>query len=302
MFSPQARRIGWVALALFVLLLGLGLPRLLLPDAPEAISASPRPAPVASEAGDKPVLGLVTGLPLYRALDTQIADLARGDAAAPWQRRAIEAHYRLHPLDTLAPVPALDPDEPESDPLGELDLLAVIQPRAVSPADNVALDDWVHGGGRLLLALDPMLSGEYELPLGDPRRPNAVALIPPVVARWGLEVRYDDSQAGEASFASYPGGRLPLLLAGEIAPLEDGAGACRIAASGALARCCVGRGSVTLLADATIFEHRDLAQEAGGGGSALADLLAFAFAEEPAGDFTGKPAACAKGGSGKGGE
>ena len=62
----------------------------------------------------------------------------------------IEARYTLQPLDTLSPVPALSPDAPDTDPLAGLERLAVIQPRGLSPADNVALDQWVRGGGRLL--------------------------------------------------------------------------------------------------------------------------------------------------------
>ena len=113
----------------------------------------------------------MTSLPLYWPADAALADIAAGTAPPPWQRRAIEADYRLVPLDTLSPIPALSPDAPDTDPLAGLGLLAVIQPRGLSPADNVALDDWVRRGGRLLMALDPALTGDYEAPLGDPRRP-----------------------------------------------------------------------------------------------------------------------------------
>ena len=61
----------------------------------------------------------------------------------PWQRTALEAAYAIEPLDTLASVPGISPDAPETDPLAGLQRLAVIQPRGLSPADNVALDDWV---------------------------------------------------------------------------------------------------------------------------------------------------------------
>ncbi|KPP90467.1 hypothetical protein [Erythrobacter sp. HL-111] len=283
--------------ALLVVGLALLLPRFLLPGDAPAASPQPPAAPAAG-VGPRPELGLHTGLPLHRPLDLGIEALARGEGEVPWQRRAIERGYRIVPLDTLAPVPGLTGEDPASDPLAALTRLAVIQPRGLSPADNVALDDWVRAGGRLLLVLDPMLTGDYDLPLGDPRRPNAVALIPPVVERWGMKVMFDETQAAAPRFAEFAGGTLPLALAGRVQQREGAGADCTFAADRALARCRVGEGSVTLLADATLFEHAGLAAEAGQGGSAILALFDHAFACDPAGDFTGKPARCA----GKGGE
>ncbi len=137
-------------------------------------------------------LGLMTGLPLYWPLGTGVSDLAGGDVAIPWQRAALEQSYRLVPLDTLSPIPDLDPDAPEIDPLAGLTKLAIIQPRGLSPADNVALDNWVRAGGELLIALDPALTLDYPVPFGDPRRPTASASIPPVIDRWGMAIAYED--------------------------------------------------------------------------------------------------------------
>lgn len=89
----------------------------------------------------------MTSLPLYWRLGADVADIASGNALVPWQRQAMERRFDLVPLDTLSPIPALTPDEPETDPLAELDYLAIIQPRGLSPADNVALDEWVRAGG-----------------------------------------------------------------------------------------------------------------------------------------------------------
>lgn len=231
-------------------------------------------APAEPEDGPRPELGLMTSLPLYWPADAGIADLAAGRAAPPWQREAIETRFASVPLDTLSPLPALSPGGPETDPLGDLDRLAVIQPRGLSPADNVALDQWVRGGGQLLLALDPALTGDYEAPLGDPRRPVDTALIPPVVARWGLAVSFDETQPLEVTNASFSGMRLPLVLPGRIAVTDPGRADCTLAAGGAVATCRVGEGEVTLLADAALFEHRELA---GDEGETLAALLAAAF-------------------------
>jgi len=179
----------------------------------------------------------------------------------------------LVPLDTLSPIPALAPQEGETDPLAGLARIAVIQPRGLSPADNVALDHWVRGGGRLLLALDPALTGDYEQPLGDPRRPVDAALIPPVLARWGLAMAFDPEQPLAVSKAELAGAVLPLALSGRLS-LVDPAAPCRLLADGAAARCAIGEGEVTVIADAALFEHVQLA---GADGAVLLALLAAAL-------------------------
>lgn len=234
---------------------------------PAPADAPNEPAPAAERAA----LGLMTSLPLYWPLGAGLEDIAAGAARAPWQRTAIEARYALVLLDTLSPIPALSPEQPDTDPLAQLDRLAVIQPRGLSPADNVALDRWVRAGGRLLLALDPALTGEYDLPLGDPRRPTDSALIPPVVARWGLAVSFDEAQPLAVVTQSLAGVPLPLALPGQITAAGDD---CTVLAQGAAARCRVGKGQVTLIADAALFEHPELA---GKGGADLQALLVAAL-------------------------
>jgi hypothetical protein len=222
-------------------------------------------------AGLREKLGLMTSLPLYWPLGAGVEEIASGRAPPPWQRTALEAAYVLEPLDSLAPIPGLTADAPATDPLAGLTRLAVIQPRGLSPADNVALDAWVRGGGRLLLALDPALTGEYDLPLGDPRRPADSALIPPVAARWGLAVRFDEAQGDGVTEQALVETALPLVLAGEVAIIDPAAAACTLLAGGAAARCVVGKGEVTLIADAALFEHPELAGE---GAATLRALVA----------------------------
>lgn len=210
-------------------------------------------------------LGLMSSLPLYWPQGADLADLAAGRGEAVWQRTAMEQAYALVPLDTLSPVAGLSPGEPETDPLAGLTRLAVIQPRGLSPADNAALDAWVRAGGRLLLVLDPALTGEYDLPLGDPRRPVDTALIPPVVVRWGMAVRFDEAQPGTVSTAQLAQATLPLALSGSVEITDPAAGECSLTAEGAAAICRVGKGRVTLIADAALFEHPELAGEGGAG-------------------------------------
>ena len=241
-------------------------------DRAPAIADAPASGPSAAAPATR--LGLMSSLPLYWPPGAGIDDIAKGTAPPPWQRTALEGAYALEPLDTLAPVPGLSPDAPATDPLAGLSRLAVIQPRGLSPADNVALDDWVRSGGHLLLVLDPALTGEYDAPLGDPRRPVDSALIPPVVARWGLAVSFDEAQAGDVTPAPFGPLSLPLALAGRITITDPAAGACALEAGGAAARCTVGKGQVTLIADAAIFEHPELAGE---GGAALRAVMAEAL-------------------------
>lgn len=218
----------------------------------------------------------MTSLPLYWPLGADFALLARGDGEQPWQRAAIERCGTIVTLDTLSKIAPLAPGGEEIDPLGPLDRLAVIQPRGLSPADNAALDRWVRAGGRLLLVLDPMLTGEYDLPLGDPRRPVDSALVPPVVKHWGLGMRFMIHEVFEEGIYDVPlaGRDLTVSHPGSLQIVDAEAGRCTILARDTIARCEVGEGRVTLLADAALFEHREAA---GAAGESIAGLLAYAF-------------------------
>ncbi len=222
-----------------------------------------------ADASPRTKLGLMSSLPLYWPLGADMTAIADGSAEVPWQRQALSGDYAIEPLDTLSPIPALSPDAPGTDPLKGLTRLAVIQPRGLSPADNVALDDWVRAGGRLLLVLDPVLTGDYDLPLGDPRRPADTALILPVVKRWGLAVSFDEAQAPAVIQSRLGAALLPLELPGRIAITDPAAAQCTMLAGSAAARCRVGKGQVTLIADAALFEHSELAGEGGGALRAL---------------------------------
>ena len=223
-------------------------------------------------------------LQLAHHIGADFAALASGNAEPPWQREVLEQSYRLVPLDTLSPIAGTDPASAELDPLAGLERLAIIQPRGLSPADNVALDRWVRKGGELLIALDPALSLDYPVPLGDPRRPTATALIPPVIGRWGLAIAYDDhsihGHAQDLAPTSEPlgEGELPLLSAGRVAPAEQAK--CISAAKEAVAKCEVGAGTVTVLADASVFEHRlNEAGQGRGSQAAISNLFKFAFSQ-----------------------
>ncbi len=256
------------AFALAVLLLTAGCGE---PSAKTDLASPDDPA----SSHKKPRLGLMTSLPLYWPLGSEFEALASGDATVPWQREALEAEYELVLLDTLSPIAGLTPDAPETDPLNGIDRLAIIQPRGLSPADNVALDEWVQAGGHLLLMLDPMLTGHYDLPLGSPGRPVDSALIPPVVARWGLAMSYVPSR-GEIHTHSVTidEGASPVIEAGILTDTGSDLSDCSINKDKVAAVCSVGKGRVNLIADAAVFEHPDFHL---GGPANIAQTLSLAF-------------------------
>lgn len=220
-----------------------------------------------SEPGPRPQVALMTSLPIYWSDGADVALIASGQGELPWVRDTLEARYHLKPVDALGAAG-------QGDPLAGIERLMVVQPRALSPQDNVALDQWVNDGGHLFMALDPLLTGQYSVPLGDPSHPVAVGLIPPVIERWGMDFRFDETQPFAVRELDGMGIAIPVAMAGEIHPLSGAGKSCRIAGSGILATCKVGRGRVTILADAALFEfpegegkHRD----------ALMQLTARAF-------------------------
>lgn len=232
------------------------------PDDPEPM-LSPFPA------GEHAKLGLMTSLPLYWEAGATMQDIAASEAGVPWQRTVLEQRHDLTPLDTLSPIPGLGPDDAEIDPLAGIERLAVIQPRGLSPQDNVALDEWVQAGGRLLLVLDPMLTGEYPFALGDPRRPADVATIPAVVERWGMTVIYDERQEFEGGY-ELQGRPVPASLYGQISAAEG----CVVGPGKVVARCAIGEGQVTVVVDAAVFEGGEPTPEAI---AAIQALVEYAF-------------------------
>ena len=219
----------------------------------QKVCCGPEEEPGSPIGGARLSLGLMTSLPLIWPIEADVTSIASGSSRMQWQAAAIPQHYEIVPLDTLSAIGGPSPADPEVDPLSDIDDLAVIQPRGLSPADNVALDDWVRGGGQLLLVLDPLLTGHYDLPLADPRRPAGVALIPPIIERWGLEVTFDAQQA-PSRLVQWGNGDLELAMAGNIIVAERVQDRCESGAEGALVRCLVGKGRVTFFVDASIFE------------------------------------------------
>jgi hypothetical protein len=186
-------------------------------------------------------IGLFTSLPILWNEAAALDELLDSKDQPHWVRAVLEDRGTVVPLDTL-----LD--------LANIDVLMIAQPRPLAPEENVALDAWLRGGGRLLLFADPMLTEDSAFSLGDRRRPQDVVLLSPILARWGLTLHFDDQQPpGERESA---GERLPVNLPGAFLRTTGGHdAACAIGQNGLVARCRVGKGRAVLVADAALLER-----------------------------------------------
>ncbi len=124
-------------------------------------------------------LALFTSLPIYWPEAPDPAALLEGSATKHWTRPALERQWALRPLDTLIGDGGLDSHRN----------LLMAQPRPLTPEENVALDNWLSAGGRLLLFADPALTAESAFALGDPRRPQDLPLADSSTLGAGADVR-----------------------------------------------------------------------------------------------------------------
>lgn len=200
-------------------------------------------------------LGLFTTLPILWNEAPDVASMLKSSEAPHWARAVLGRHGTIEPLDTLTG-------------LGRIDRLVMAQPRPLSGDENVALDNWVRGGGHLLLFADPLLTEDSAYALGDRRRPQDVVMLSPILQRWGLVLSFDEDQAAGERVV----GDIPLNLAGRFEPVQPAD--CQSIAEGAGVSCTIGRGHLVALADAALLE-RDTAN--GSRQRALQMLLEKAF-------------------------
>ena len=200
---------------------------------------------VSEEAAPKHLVGLFSTLPIYWG-EGDMAEILDGSNSRDWVRDIIEQRFDIEPLDTVEP-----------DAIDGLDRIIMAQPRPLAPSENVALDNWVRAGGRLLIFADPLLTRHSDFALGDRRRPQDVVLLSPILTRWGLELRFDDAQPSEERLISASGNQYPVNLAGQFVATGDGK--CTISEAGLFAWCSVGNGRVTLMADAVILDSEETA-------------------------------------------
>lgn len=218
---------------------------------------------LAGGANEPKPLGLLTSLPIYWSESASIAETLEG-GETHWVRRQLEEDFRLVPLDTL-----------EEGELDGIERLVLAQPRALTPAENVALDAWVRAGGRLLLFADPMLTEHSRFSIGDRRRPQDVVLLSPILSHWGLDLQFDPEQGEDESTVLFQGQSIPVRLAGKLALRpSNAAGECVLAAEATIATCRLGNGEVVVIADAAVLERE---RSVGQASDPLAALLAASF-------------------------
>ncbi len=208
--------------------------------------------------------GLFTSLPILWNESADLADMLAPDAVPHWAKALIEAGGVVVPLDVLA-----TPDGASK--LTGLRYLVMAQPRPLSPQENVAIDAWVRGGGRLLLFADPMLTEETAFALGDKRRPQDVVLLDPLLDHWGLQLEFDSASEAKDGSTQAMGMAIPVNLPGRLIAKS---GQCRAWGQGDLATCRIGKGRVLVLADAAVLERDD---PEGSRAKALKLLLEAAF-------------------------
>ncbi len=173
---------------------------------------------------DRPKLAVITALPLFWSESGQA-----GPQDAPIVT-VLRTRFTVMPIDDPVQLKATGAQR-----------LLLAQPRALSPAQLVAIDRWVRDGGTALVLADPLLRWPSDLPLGDRRRAPSVSLLTPLLQHWGFtaqgaahdaEIRHflPDGQLLTLSGASRADDALPqrkrigrgvALLLGDADPIDD---------------------------------------------------------------------------------
>ena len=180
------------------------------------------------EPAGKPTLLLLTSLPLVFG---EGFSLEGGSPALA----ALRQRYDVVPISVTS--------RPE---LQKGQLLLMAQPIAQTPENLVALDDWVRGGGRLMLLADPLLEWPSELPLTDPLRPPPMFMDTGLLQHWGLRLDAPNQRGPQTREL---GGHTVLTA-------SPGAlvGSCQIGTDRLMAQCEVGKGRATIVADADFLD------------------------------------------------
>ena len=211
------------------------------------------------------IYGISTSLPIVWPEVHDIADMLDPDRPGHWALAALRERGEVRPLDTLA-------DETGALPLPAGAVLVLAQPYPFSPQEYVALDNWVRGGGRVLLFADPMLTFHSRFALGDRRRPQDIVKLDPILARWGLALTRDDDGTHGETTVEVGGVPIPVAEPGSFTATQ--LSPCRTSHDGLIAECAVEKGRVLAIADATLLEDGEPSQDADSRRAAFIALLA----------------------------
>lgn len=203
-----------------------------------AFAASRREPSPSRPPASRPALMLLTSLPLL------FGDEFSLNGSGSHALEKLETHYRMVPISVSS---ALE--------LSKGRLLLMAQPLAQTPENLVALDEWVRGGGRVLLLADPMLEWPSRRPLGDVLRPPPMFMDTGLLAHWGLRLDAPDRRGAVQR-------RLAGIAIVTVSP-GDLHGRCAISADRLVAECRIGGGRAFVVADADLLNSGALGREAG---------------------------------------
>ena len=194
-----------------------------------AAQSSVPPAPAG-----KPRLLLLTSLPLVFG---ESFGLEGGSSPA---LKALSERYTVLPISTTSPAE-----------LQKAPLLMMAHPPAQTADNLVVLDQWVRGGGRVMLLADPLLEWPSDRPLGDPLRSPPMFMDTGLLKHWGLRLEPAEQR----------GPQLRRLAGYEVMTASPGSlsGGCKVSADRLTAQCRIGGGHATIIADADLLdlEHLD---------------------------------------------
>lgn len=191
-------------------------------------------------------IGLFSSLPILWRESGNLGDHLKLDAAPHWALAVLREQGTVMPVDSFLP-------GSPGQALRGIDRMVMAQPRPLAPGENVALDAWLRGGGRLLLFADPMLTSGSQFAIGDRRRPEDVVMLSPILGHWGLTLTFDEDQPPGERTAELLGVPAPVNLPGRL-DLSGKGKSCRLLSDGLAARCRIGKGVALIVADAALLE------------------------------------------------
>ena len=197
------------------------------------LSARSRPAafePRPPEA--RPELLLLTTLPIVFTEEFTL------EASGSPVLAALQDRYRVVPISVA-----------DRQSLASHSLLLMAQPRAQPAEILVELDDWVRSGGRLLLLADPVLQWPSKRPLGDVLRTPIAFADTGLLGHWSL--RLDAPADLGSKTLDIHGRKVRTVAPGELSAASQ---SCAVDRSRLVARCTIGKGFATVIADADFLD------------------------------------------------